>query len=367
LPVPGGAWRRIQVDRAAWRCLAAQGGALCPGGDNVVMLSFPKAPNKARTPSVTDPRHPLSQELRLDLRRRLHKLQQVFALQRLRSEPLAVTEVVEYYENCHDAYRKYHSEAGAVHMALNDGDRFDADGFFGQLRRFESSWPRPPAAVLELAFGQGFNLEYLARRHPRCHFEGIDLTPAHLTIARRRLDAAGLQSVPLLLGDFHRLPHADASFDEVFCIEAFCYATDLRLALAEVARVLRPGGCFTLFDAYLPRPPSALDGDAALAVELVAKGMAIEGFQVLDPLLATAAQLGLLPVNNQALDLQVMPSLLRLERITGAVIRWPWLGRRALARRNRMRGRNVLAGYLMRNTLAQGLITYRHLVLRKSH
>ena len=127
----------------------------------------------------------------------------------------------------------------------------------------------------------------------------------------------------------------------------------------------KPGGSFALFDGYLPQPSEALAPDAALAVELVAKGMAIEGLQPLQPLLAQARQAGLQLADMTALDAEVMPSLLRLQRITGAVIRFPWLGRRALARRNRMRGRNVLAGYLMRNAVALGLISYRHIVLRK--
>lgn len=302
---------------------------------------------------------------RTDLARRLHNLGRVFALDAIQSEPLPAQTVVQYYEDCHDAYRKYHSAEGAVHMALNDGDRFDPEGFYGQLRRMESDWARPPADVLELAFGQGFNLAHLAARYPDCRFAGIDLTPAHLDIARRRVAQAGLGNVALALGDFHQLPYADASFDELFCIEAFCYATDLPRALAEVARVLRPGGCFTLFDGYLPRPPAQLDAEEALAVELVAKGMAFAGLQVLDDLLASAAAAGLQTVAVTALDAQVMPSLRKLERVTGAVIRFPWLGRRALARRSPMRGRNVLAGYLMRCTVALGLIGYRHLRLRK--
>ena len=302
---------------------------------------------------------------RADLSRRLRKLGRVFALDALRREPLPAQTVVQYYEDCHDAYRKYQLAEGAVHMALNDGDRFDPDGFYGQLRRMERCWARPPADVLELAFGQGFNLAHLAARHPDCRFAGIDLTPAHLDIARRRVAQAGLGNVALALGDFHQLPYADASFDELFCIEAFCYATDLPRALAEVARVLRPGGCFTLFDGYLPRPPTQLDAEEALAVELVAKGMAFGGLQVLDDLLASASAAGLQTVTVTALDAQVMPSLRKLERVTGAVIRFPWLGRRALARRSPMRGRNVLAGYLMRCTVALGLIGYRHLRLRK--
>ncbi len=300
-----------------------------------------------------------------DLSQRLRKLERVFALSELRAEPLAAPQVVEYYENCHDAYRKYHSSAGAVHMALNDGDRFDADGFFGQLRRMEQSWAQPPADFLELAFGQGFNLEYLAQRHPACRVQGIDLTPAHVHIASQRLQRAGLERVVLKQGDFHHLPYADASFDQLLCIEAFCYATDLPQALGEVARVLCPGGAFTLFDGYLPKAPAGLDADGALAVELVAKGMAIEALQVLPSFIQQAQNAGLKVAAMTALDSQVMPSLRRLERITGAVIRFPWLGRRALARRNRMRGRNVLAGYLMRNAVALGLISYRHIVLRK--
>ncbi len=303
-----------------------------------------------------------------DLTHRLKKLSRVFDLPALQAEPLAAPDVVEYYENCHDAYRKYHSQAGAVHMALNDGDRFDPDGFFGQLRRMEAHWTQAghaPQAVLELAFGQGFNLEYLANRHAGCAVHGIDLTPAHLKIAQQRMHRAGLHNVQLVAGDFHHLPYGDAQFDQVFCIEAFCYATDVPRALSEVARVLKPGGHFTLFDGYLPEPPAELTAESALAVELVAKGMAIEALQVLNLLLQQAQKAGLQVAGMQALDTEVMPSLVRLERITGAVIRFPWFGRRALARRNRMRGRNVLAGYLMRNAVAQGLISYRQIVLRK--
>lgn len=306
-----------------------------------------------------------AKDRRAGLVRRLRKLGRVFPVGAIQAEPLPAAQVVAYYEQCHDAYRKYHSAEGAVHMALNDGDRFDPDGFYGQLRRMERGWAEPPAEVLELAFGQGFNLAYLAARHPACRLAGIDLTPAHLQIASERVRREGLPNVQLTQGDFHQLPYADARFDHAFCIEAFCYATDLRQALGEVARVLRPGGSFTLFDGYLTRPPTQMDADEALAVDLVAKGMAIDALQVLDELLPVAAAAGLHAETVDALDAEVMPSLRQLERITGAVIRLPWLGRLALARRPPMRGRNVLAGYLMRTTVALGLIGYRQVVLRK--
>jgi hypothetical protein len=96
------------------------------------------------------------------LARRLRQIERTFDLAAVRGDPLPAEAVVTYYEHCHDAYRKYHSADGAVHMALNDGDRFDPAGYLGQLRRLEALWAepghRPVQDVLELAFGQGFNL-----------------------------------------------------------------------------------------------------------------------------------------------------------------------------------------------------------------
>jgi SAM-dependent methyltransferase len=302
-----------------------------------------------------------------DLKRRLSRLARVFAVTPIAGETMRPEQVVAYYDQCFDAYRRHHSREGAVHMALNEGGRFEAAGFYGQLRRLEGLWGHtpPPADVLELAFGHGFNVAWLADRFRDTRFAGLDLTPRHVEHTRRLLAERGISNVALQQGDFHTLPYADASFDHVYCIEAFCYATDTPRALAEQARVLRPGGTTTLFDGYLTKPLSAMDEDEALAIRLVAKGMAIDRFQVIDELLDQARAIGLEPLRVDALDEQIMPSLARLERLTGAVVRWPWLGRRALSRRPPMRGRNVLAGYLMRCTVRCGLLAYRQFTLRK--
>lgn len=303
---------------------------------------------------------------RADLARRLHRLGRVFPLDRIAQEHVGLADVASYYDACFDAYRRHHSAEGAVHMALNDGDRFDAAGFTGQLERLAAAWRHEvPLNVLELAFGQGFNLAWLAPRFGGTRFEGIDLTPRHVEHAGAMLAARGVANVRLREGDYHRLPYADASFDQVFCIEALCHAIDTPQALAGIARVLRPGGALTLFDGYLSRPLESLAEDEAMAIRLVARGMAIERFQVLDEFAAQAAAAGLRVERCEPLDAQIMPSLRRLERLTGAVVRFPWLGRRALARRHPMRGRNVLAGYLMRSMVTMGLLAYRHWVLRK--
>ncbi len=307
------------------------------------------------------------QQRTLDLSNRLRKLERLFPVDEILAERLDSPRVQAYYRECHAAYRKHHSSEGAAHMALNEGDRFDPDGFREHLRRIEARWSADaPADVLELGFGQGFNLGYLAPRHPGRRFRGIDLTPDHLALATERMAAAGVTNTDLQLGDLHHLPLSDRCVDEVFAIEAFCYAQDLPQALGEVSRVLRPGGRFTLFDGYQPRPLAALDPDGAMAVQLVARGTALEGWQVPAEMIVEAARHGLTLEKQDVLDAQVLPNLRRLDRLIGAVIRIPWLARRALARRAPARSRNVLSGYLLYPTVAMGLLGYQEIVFRRA-
>lgn len=299
-----------------------------------------------------------------DLSRRLRRLERFFDVPAIRAETLDPARVQDYYRECHDAYRKHHSKEGAVHMALNDDGRFDPSGFAGQMQRLEARWSNaPPQDVLELGPGQGYNLAWLAPRHPGVRFQGLDLSPDHLRIARDRLAAQG--NVALHQGNLHALPQADASVDEVFAVEAFCYASDLPRAMAEVFRVLRPGGRFQLFDAYILRAMDEMDADGAAAVDLVGRGTAVQRWQVLGELLAEAERQGFVREAVVPLDDEVLPSLRRLERICGAIIRVPWLARRALARRSPERSRNVMTGYLLYSTVVMGLMCYRHLVLVK--
>jgi ubiquinone/menaquinone biosynthesis C-methylase UbiE len=75
----------------------------------------------------------------------------------------------------------------------------------------------------------------------------IELSPAMLAVARDRATAFGLD-VDLREGDAERLPYADGSFDTVVCTLALCAIPDDVRAVAEMARVLRPGGRLLLLD-----------------------------------------------------------------------------------------------------------------------
>lgn len=68
-----------------------------------------------------------------------------------------------------------------------------------------------------------------------------------LRLARLRAQERG-QPVELSQGDAEALPFPDASFDTVVCTFSLCAIPDDRRALAEMRRVLRPGGRLLLAD-----------------------------------------------------------------------------------------------------------------------
>jgi ArsR family transcriptional regulator len=92
--------------------------------------------------------------------------------------------------------------------------------------------------VLDAGSGDGAIAALLAprSRHVTC----LDISPRVLQACRKRLQ--GLANVEFALGDVHELRFTDASFDQVLLLNLLTYATDPARALAEAARVLRPGG-----------------------------------------------------------------------------------------------------------------------------
>ena len=98
--------------------------------------------------------------------------------------------------------------------------------------------------VLEVAIGTGLNLEHYPSG---TRLTGIELSPGMLQLARDRSVELGVE-VDLREGDAHRLEFADASFDTVVCTFSLCAIPDHRQAIAEMHRVLRPGGLLVLAD-----------------------------------------------------------------------------------------------------------------------
>jgi ubiquinone/menaquinone biosynthesis C-methylase UbiE len=98
--------------------------------------------------------------------------------------------------------------------------------------------------ILEVAIGTGLNLPHYP---PGIRLTGIDLSPAMLTATGRR--AAGLgMTVDLREAPAERIPFDDHTFDTVVCTLSLCSVADDAAAIAEMYRVLRPGGQLLLLD-----------------------------------------------------------------------------------------------------------------------
>ena len=104
--------------------------------------------------------------------------------------------------------------------------------------------------VLEVAIGSGRNLPHYPGD---IRLTGIDLSPEMLKLARDRADRLGRQ-VDLRLGNAQDLDLPDVSFDTVVCTLVLCGVPDDGRAIAEMRRVLRPGGRLLLLDHVAGEP-----------------------------------------------------------------------------------------------------------------
>ncbi|MBV9380314.1 MAG: class I SAM-dependent methyltransferase [Streptosporangiaceae bacterium] len=110
-----------------------------------------------------------------------------------------------------------------------------------------------PGTVLDVASGTAGVAIQLARRSGG-RVIGVDLTEPMLRRGRRNVAAAGLgDRVRLVAGRAERLPFADASFDALTFTYLLRYVDDPQATLAELARVLRPGGTMASLEFCVPQ------------------------------------------------------------------------------------------------------------------
>lgn len=114
------------------------------------------------------------------------------------------------------------------------------------------------AVCVDLACGNGDIAALIRERFPDAHITAIDITPAMLARARERLAP---MAVRCELGDMMQTGLASGTVDHVTIGYGLRNAPNLRGALAEVARIIRPGGCLGVleFSRYDARWAAALE------------------------------------------------------------------------------------------------------------
>ena len=128
---------------------------------------------------------------------------------------------------------------------------------FGQNRRWRRAMVDAVTAVpaglaLDVATGTAGVAVQIARRTP-LRVVGVDLTEAMLRQGRRAVAGSGLDGrVVLVAGRAEQLPFPDASFDALTFTYLLRYVDDPQATLAELARVIRPGGTMASLEFCVP-------------------------------------------------------------------------------------------------------------------
>jgi demethylmenaquinone methyltransferase / 2-methoxy-6-polyprenyl-1,4-benzoquinol methylase len=131
---------------------------------------------------------------------------------------------------------------------------------FGQNRRWRRAMvgsvvDAGPTRVLDVATGTGGVAVQLARR-TEAHVTGIDITEAMLRRGLAAVEREGLQTrIALLSGQAEQLPFADATFDGLTFTYLLRYVADPAATIAELARVVRPGGAIASLEFHVPPQP----------------------------------------------------------------------------------------------------------------
>ncbi len=174
-------------------------------------------------------------------------------------------------------YRLVGSKNGEMHIGISD------DGICKKGVNYQDYHPKKISEilnnnsninnVLELGCGQGANMAYLAKKHPKVKFQGIDLYPS-LDKKNHNLN------ISLIKGDYHDLSMIeDNSIDMVYALETLCYSQNKNQIFKEVNRVLKPNGIFIIYDAYLNKNRKNLSEIEEIAAKLIESGYYLNEFE----------------------------------------------------------------------------------------
>jgi len=153
-----------------------------------------------------------------------------------------------------------------LHLFAGLPRRYDLAGAllsFGQDPRWRRAMvrtiqARPTDRVLDVATGTGMVAEALVRRYG-CSVVGLDQSTDMLSGAQEKLDRDSrlASRIELVRGEAESLPFADGEFDHLTFTYLIRYVDDPGATLAELARVVKPGGRIASLEFMLPPNPIA--------------------------------------------------------------------------------------------------------------
>lgn len=130
----------------------------------------------------------------------------------------------------------------AERLLVNNGVRATVQRFYEGPLLHKLGGTVPGGTVLEIGCGRGAGVEVILQQFGAAHVYGIDLDPLQIERAQERLRGKYPGRLTFMQGDAERLAFAERSFDAVFDFGALHHVPDWQRSIAEIRRVLKPGG-----------------------------------------------------------------------------------------------------------------------------
>lgn len=138
----------------------------------------------------------------------------------------------------HKVARFYDGFAPMYSVLRSIGHRWDHDKAY----LVKHLAPRPGDVILDVGTGPGIYATDLAKSVPDCKVVGVDISARFVEIAQRRARRIGITNTEFRLGNVERLAFSSNTFDKVICAGVISLVANREQALAEIHRVLKPGG-----------------------------------------------------------------------------------------------------------------------------
>ena len=277
----------------------------------------------------------------------------------VQGEKNSLEQIRSYYKVNDWAYRHFHSQDGFMHFRISSNGCFTDEDVYYQPDSV-SKYIKAGDVVMELGFGQGANLLYLARCHPDARFIGVDLSPLKNTV-----DVP--ENVTTYQQDYSSLAQfADNSVDVVYAFETIVHNTDKEKIYREVCRVLKPGGVVIVFDYALSARLETYDAAIQKAITLISKGAASAMIESLEELNAHFVNCGLTLEKSIDHTRATLPDLKRLECKAAKILERPTLAKLMFWLLPDQFVSNIILGYLGYDSGNAGIMSYQEWVCRKA-
>lgn len=301
-----------------------------------------------------------------DISKYIQRISAVYDIDTLIRQPIETDDVVDYYMQSNLGYRLLHSLDGSIHMAISQDEHFRFEDYTAQVKYISTQIELyQPKLILELGCGEGFNLLRLAETHLHHQFMGIDITPLHIKNCLRKTRQKGITNIEFNLTDFHNLDYPTGSVDMVFAVESICHAKDIFGVVADVYRVLKPGGIFIIFDGFRIREHTTLSADEKTARYLIEKTLAVNESTNIDTFVSGSEVIGFKKIEQTDLSHTILPNLERFHSLARILFEFSPLGHIARLVLPKHFAQNSIAAYLMPLLVGNGTQGYFRLCYQK--